>query len=204
MSSLSASAIFWFCYSSCVISWRTYPSLSNHGGDFIEAQFVKSSLDTFTILVDSREHENLKYHQRLARFSCPVIKTKLDFGDYSAQVTLPSGVSFSLANKVSLERKAGYDELTGNFTTNRDRFKREFERAKAKDAKVYLLIEQATWEKAYHGYYRSQMKPQALVASMTTWMARYDTPILMCNPETSGQLIYDVLYREMKEALINL
>ena len=48
------------------------------------------------------------------------------------------------------------------------------------------------------------MKPQALVASMTTWMARYDSPILMCTPDTSGQLIYDVLYREMKEALIQL
>ena len=87
---------------------------------------------------------------------------------------------------------------------SRHRFKREFERARAKDAKVYLLIEQASWEKAYHGYYRSQMKPQTLVASMTTWMARYDTPIVMCNAETSGQLIYDILYREMKEALINL
>lgn len=60
------------------------------------------------------------------------------------------------------------------------------------------------YAKAYHGYYRSQMRPQALVASMTTWMARYDTPIVMCNAETSGQLIYDILYREMKEAMINL
>lgn len=161
-------------------------------------------MDTFTILVDSREQDTLKYHQRLARFSCPILRTKLDFGDYSAQVTLPSDVTFSLADKVSVERKMSIDECASCWTTNRDRFKREFERARAKDAKVYLLIEQASWEKAYHGYYRSQMKPQALVASMTTWMARYDTPIVMCNAETSGQLIYDILYREMKEALFNL
>lgn len=192
-------AIFCSCCSSCAISWN-----HSNGGDFIEASLVKSTLDTFTILVDSREHENLKYHQRLAKFGCPVIKTKLDFGDYSAQATLPSGVTFSLADKAAIERKAGYDELTGNLTTGRDRFKREFERAQAKNAKVYLLIEQATWEKAYRGQYRSQMKPQALVASMTTWMTRYDSPILMCTPEASGQLIYDVLYREMKEALIHL
>lgn len=154
--------------------------------------------------MDSREQDTAKLHQRLAKFNCPVVRTKLDFGDYSAQTTLPSGVTFSLADKVSIERKCSLDESANCWTTSRDRFKREFERARAKDAKVYLLIEQATWEKAYHGYYRSQMKPPALVASMTTWMARYDTPIVMCNAETSGQLIYDILYREMKEALINL
>ena len=137
--------------------------------------------------MDSREQDTLKYHQRLARFSCPILRTKLDFGD-----------------KVSVERKMSIDECTSCWTTSRDRFKREFERARTKNAKVYLLIEQASWEKAYHGYYRSQMRPQALVASMTTWMARYDTSIVMCNAETSGQLIYDILYREMKEALINL
>lgn len=163
-----------------------------------------ATLDTFTILVDSREHDTEKFHQRIASFGCPVIKTKLDFGDYSAQVTLPSGVIYNLSDEVCIERKYSLDELANCYATSRERFKREFERAKAKDAKVYILIEQATWEKAYKGYYRSKMKPQALVASMTTWMARYDTPILMCTSEASGKLIYDVLYREMKEALIAL
>lgn len=93
------------------------------------------------------------------------------------------------------------DETANCYTTSRDRFKREFERAQAKDAKLYLLVEQATWEKAYGGMYRSKMKPNALVASMTTWMARYDRQILMCHPDTTARLIYDVLYREMIEAL---
>ena len=174
------------------------------GGDFIEAQFVKASLESFTILVDSREQDTAKYHDRLKKFGCPVIKTKLDFGDYSAQVTLPSGVPYTLADKVAIERKMSLDELANCYTTGRDRFKREFERAQAKDAKIYLLVEQATWEKSYAGVYRSHMKPTAMVASMTTWMTRYGSPILMCNAATSGQLIYDVLYREMKEALIAL
>ena len=170
----------------------------------IEPQFVKSSLETFTILIDSREHQNLAYHDRISKFGCPVIKTKLDFGDYSAQCTLPSGVTFSLTDKAVIERKQSLTEICGNFTTNRDRFTREFERAKTKNAKVYLLLEQSSWEKAYSGQYRSQMRPTALVASLTTWMARYNTQILMCGADTSGQLIYDTLYREMKEALISL
>lgn len=160
-----------------------------------------ATLDTFTILVDSREHDTEKLHQRIASFGCPVIKTKLDFGDYSAQVTLPSGVIYNLSDEVCIERKYSLDELANCYTTSRDRFKREFERAQAKDAKLYLLVEQATWEKAYGGMYRSKMKPNALVASMTTWMARYDSQILMCHPDTTARLIYDVLYREMIEAL---
>lgn len=171
---------------------------------FIEPQLVKSSLETFTILVDSREHQNLAYHDRVQRFGCPIIKAKLDFGDYSAQCTLPSGVTFTLADKAVIERKQSLAEICGNFTTNRDRFAREFERAKSKNAKVYLLLEQSSWEKAYSGQYRSQMRPTALVASLTTWMARYNAHILMCSAATSGQLIYDTLYREMKEALIAL
>ena len=187
-----------------IITIKKIKILKIEWGDFIEINFVNETLKTLTILVDSREQETAKYHKRMESFDCPIIKTKLDFGDYSAQVVLPSGVTFSLADKVSIERKYSLNECASCWTTSRDRFKREFERARAKDAKVYLLIEQASWEKAYHGYYRSQMRPQALVASMTTWMARYDTPIVMCNAETSGQLIYDILYREMKEALINL
>lgn len=104
------------------------------------------------------------------KFGCPVLKTKLDFGDYSAQCELPSGVPFSLADKAAIERKQNLTELAGNLSTSRDRFKREFERAQAADAKLYLLVEQATWEKAYTGQYRSKMKPNALTASMTTWM----------------------------------
>ena len=34
---------------------------------------------------------------------------------------------------------------------SRDRFEREFIRAKNADAKLYLLIENGTWEKAYAG-----------------------------------------------------
>lgn len=151
--------------------------------------------------MDSREHETVKYHQRIDQFGCPVIKTKLDYGDYSAQCTLPSGVILSLAGTAVAERKMSLAEICGNFTIHRERFAAEFSRARNNGAKVYIIIEQASWEKAYSGYYRSQMKPAALVASLTTWMVRYDAPILMCSPDTSAKLIRDILYREMSEAL---
>jgi hypothetical protein len=45
------------------------------------------------------------------------------------------------------------------------------------------------------------MKPKALIASMLAWLARYNCQLIFCRAETSGRLIFDVLYREAKERL---
>ena len=92
-------------------------------------------------------------------------------------------------------------ELCLCFCQQRGRFEREFERIKASGAKCYLLIENATWEKAYNGQYRSQMRSKALIASILAYTARYNAVPVFCKAETSGKLIHDILFREGKEAL---
>lgn len=104
------------------------------GGDVIEPVFVKSALETFTILIDTREHETSALTQRIQQMGCPVERQKLNFGDYSAKVILPTGVPYSLENIVVIERKISSDEIANCFTSQRDRFTRELhrkERAKA-------------------------------------------------------------------------
>lgn len=171
------------------------------GGDVIEPVFVKSALETFTILIDTREHETSALTQRIQQMGCPVERQKLNFGDYSAKVILPTGVPYSLENIVVVERKMSSDEIANCFTSQRARFTREFERAKAAGARTYLLVERTTWEMLYAGTYRSKMTPVAMVASLTTWLARYDCKLIFCEPQTSGKLIHDILYREMKQHL---
>ena len=165
---------------------------------------VENTLKTMVCICDSREQDTEQSKRRYADFGVPWERGKLDFGDYSAVFTLPDGTEFSLKDKVCVERKMSIDELCGCYTHDRARFEREFERAKAVNGKIYLLIEEASWEKAYNGKYRSQMKPQALVASMLAWLARYDCQIIMCKAESSGRIIHDVLYREAKERLANM
>lgn len=165
---------------------------------------IESTLKTMVITVDSREQTTEQSKRRYADFGVPWERGKLDFGDYSAAFTLPDGTEFSLKDKASVERKMNLSEICGCFTHDRARFTREFERAKQAGARTYLLIEEASWEKAYNGKYRSQMKPQALVASMLAWLARYDCQIIMCRAESSGHLIHDILYREAKERLTNM
>ena len=165
---------------------------------------IESTLKTMKIVIDTREQATEQSKRRYADFGVPWERDKLDFGDYSAVFTLPDGSKFDLRDVCAVERKMSLDELCGCYTHDRARFEREFERAKAVNAKIILLIEEASWEKAYNGKYRSQMKPQALVASMLAWMARYDCQIIMCKAESSGRIIHDVLYREAKERLTNM
>lgn len=164
---------------------------------------IDEALDGMVCLVDTREQDTPRLRARLEAMNCPNERIKLDFGDYSAKFPLPSGEWLSLQDKVTVERKMHLDELCHCFCQERERFAREFERAKEACAKVYLLIEGATWENAYNGKYRSQMRSTAFIASLLAWCARYDCIPLFCKAETSGKLIKDVLYREGKEILEN-
>ena len=153
-------------------------------------------------LVDTREQDTPRLRARLK--AMPQWERKaLSFGDYSARFTLPGGEELTLEGRVHIERKMSIDELCQCYTHDRDRFEREFQRAKDAGAKLYLLIEAATWESIYTGRYRSLMRPTALVASILAWLARYDCQILFCKPETTGNLIRDILYREGKELMEN-
>ena len=157
---------------------------------------VKSALESMVCLVDTREQDTPLFRKRMQSLGVPHERQKLNFGDYSVKCDRSD-----LSESVAVERKMHLDELCNCFCKDRKRFEREFERAKAAGAKVYLLVEDASWEQAYNGKYRSRMAPASLVASMQAWLARYNCQIIMCKQETSGKLIHDILYRELKEHL---
>lgn len=141
----------------------------------------------------------MRARRRWKDFGCPYERSKLDFGDYSVKCD-----ALDLSRRVVIERKMDFTEMCGCFCQQRARFTREFERAKEAGAKTYLLIENASFEKAYDGDYRSKMLPQSLIASLLAWLARYNCQLIFCENKTSGKLIRDILYRELKEALENV
>lgn len=161
---------------------------------------VEQVMKTLTVLVDTREQDTPRFRRRMQALGLPYARRKLDFGDYACAVT-DSGREIDLSGQVAIERKMDLDELAQCYTRGRRRFEREFERAKAVGAKLYLLIEDADWERAYAGRYRSRLHPHALTASMLAWLARYDCQILLCAAETAPRLIRDILYREARERL---
>ena len=164
---------------------------------------VSRALKNLTLIVDTREQDTDRLRRRIRQTGLSFVRQKLDFGDYSAKTTLDNGTEFDISGSVSIERKMNLDELCACYCKGRKRFTREFERAKLAGAKVYLLIENASWENTFNGKYRSKMTSSALTASMFAWLARYNCQIIFCKEETSGKIIREILYREMKERLEN-
>lgn len=162
---------------------------------------INKALKSLTLLVDSREKQTIRFHRRMQAAGIPYERVALSFGDYSGKCALEDGSILDLSDSVAIERKMNIDELCSCFCQNRSRFEREFLRAKKAGAKLYLLVECATWEKVLQGDYSSKMSPQALLASLTAWLARYNCQLLFCDPKSTGRIIKEVIYREIKERL---
>lgn len=159
---------------------------------------IEESLESITILIDTREQDTARLRARIRQMACNTERCKLDYGDYSAKVLLDDKW---LRVNTAVERKMDFAELAQCYCKGRGRFAREFERAKAVGAKIYLLVENQSWEDAYSGNYRTQMSAKSFVASMLSWLARYNCQLILCEQRTSGKLIHDILYYEAREML---
>lgn len=169
---------------------------------------IESALATMKILVDTREHPGVKFRKRMAAMGLPYVRRKLDIGDYSA-VVMVDDKELSIEDYVVIERKMDANELAMCFCQERSRFRAEFERAKEKGVKVYLLCENENLEKLYKGAfgesekYRSRMNPKSFMGSLYAFAAEYGMVPIFCREETSGKVIRDILYYEMRERLKN-
>ena len=169
----------------------------------VEQQEVLQSIE---ILVDTREQPTRRAMKRYERFKCPHRRCTLSYGDYSYNATLPDGNKiYDVAETISpacvIERKMSLDELAALFCKGRDRFVKEFERARECNARIFMIVENANWENLLNGKYRTKMNAKAFVASLVTFMVRYNMNLVFCKEETSGDLIKEILYRDLKERL---
>lgn len=163
-------------------------------------------LNSMRVLIDTREQDTKRARARYKSFGIPFERATLSYGDYTYQATLPGGrllydTKKTVEPAVMIERKMNLDELAGCFTRGRARFQKEFERATSNNARIFLIVENANWENLYAGRYRSKFNPNAFVASVTAWTVRYNLNLLFCKEETSGRLIKELLYRDLKERL---
>lgn len=168
----------------------------------------KAVLSSFRILVDSREQDTSRARRRYQSFGVPYERTTLSYGDYCWQASMPDGTAIydqqqTIQPVCAIERKMNLDELAQCFTKSRDRFQREFERAADHGCRITMIVENASWENLYNGRYRSRFNPNAFVASVHAWAIRYGMNLIFCKEETSGKIIKDILYRDLKERLEN-
>lgn len=166
---------------------------------------IERILDGMVILRDTREQDTARARRRYQAFGLPCRKAVLDYGDYTYNATISDKTIFDEGDRIrplcAIERKMNLDELAGCFTRERKRFEAEMKRCQANGGRMYLLVENATWELLLLGRYRSRFRPNAFVASLTAWMVRYDLQVVFCKEDTSPRIIREILYRDLKERL---
>lgn len=162
-------------------------------------------IESFRIIADTREQSTRRSNQRYASMGAEIERAVLDYGDYTYNVTLPDGPLHDISDRIKpgcvVERKQNLDELAMCFTRSRDRFNREFERAAAAGARIYLLTENASLDMILNGQYRSKFQPKAFLASILSWSGKYNMIPVFCDMQTSGRLIREILFRDLKERL---
>ena len=118
---------------------------------------ITDTLKHLTIICDTREQDR-HVSEWFAKHDVHTITRKLDTGDYSCQLG-----DMTMEREIVVERKRNLDEICGNFTIERERFEREFLRAKAYGTKVVLIVENATWTDIFLGNYRSKVQDRKSV-----------------------------------------
>jgi ERCC4-type nuclease len=134
------------------------------------------------IIIDTRE-QDLHILKKLEALNVPYIRQKLNYGDYSFEF---NGESYE--NKIVIERKGSLDEIIGNFTKGRDRFKREFERSKG--CKVILMVE-ASIEQLEAGQYRSRISPKDLNSFLKTWCNKFQLELKFIEKDKACEFMLD-------------
>ena len=103
---------------------------------------IKQLFKSAVILVDSREKKNEHILDYFRKQGISWQQTKLDYGDYSFMIPkVAAGQDIFFHRDIVVERKASLEESSGNLTQDRDRFEKEFLRARNDGAKIYLMIE---------------------------------------------------------------
>jgi ERCC4-type nuclease len=151
---------------------------------YIENNVLSVLANKLTIIVDTREKKNSHITDFFKKNNISYVCKKIDAGDYSFTL---NGESYD--HKISIERKSSLDELAGNLTKGRDRFAREFERAHKEKCKVFLMIENGSWEDIAAHKYRSLFTPKAFKASLETWSNKFMFDIQFVKKVKAGEFI---------------
>ena len=169
---------------------------------------IDEVLRSMTIVHDTREQDTARARRRYELIGLPVETGVLDYGDYTYNATLPTGARLydldrRIIPKCAIERKMHLDELASCLTRSRKRFEAEMERCSANNARMIWMIEDATWENLVLGRYRTKFPPNAYLASIAAWAARYDVQVIMCKEDTSPTIMREFLQKDLRERLLN-
>lgn len=169
----------------------------------IKGYELDDAMKSMRVLADTREKKNSHILASLEGRKCPFKTCKLDYGDYSCEYDAGGKTGISFAKKVAVERKADLNELAGNITKGRERFEREFLRAAADGAKIYLMIESGCFDDIACHRYRSALPPKSYLNTLFSWQDKFNITISFVSKQFAGDYIYATLFMALKNYLIH-
>ena len=166
---------------------------------------IKSLLKSISILVDTDEKENSHVIKFFEKKKLLIKNKSLNFGDYSFY--LPKNEELGINRDIffdkllTIERKNSLSELAGNLGNDRNRFVQELIRKK--DSKMHLMVEDGSWAKINNSDYQGAYRKNSYLATLYTFMSRYDLNVNFVAKELAGQFIYSTFYYYAREYLSN-
>jgi ERCC4-type nuclease len=164
----------------------------------------QAKLSEMVIIVDSREQQNLHITNIFDKKGIKYVKRKLDYGDYAFCTIGTDAIPKSYETKIVIERKFSLEELSSNFTTGRERFKREFDRAKEVNAKVILMIENGSYRKLLEHKYDTDLSVESFKGSIFSFKAKYGIEVEFIESSLSAFFIYNTFRYFLREDLKNM
>jgi ERCC4-type nuclease len=125
------------------------------------------------LVIDTREQDPLTFTRLQS------IKGTLYSGDYSVR---------GLESLIAIERKSVSDLVGCCIGRNRERLERELHRLRGFRFKRFLIV--GTEEQILRGNFQSNIKPKAVLATLSAFEVRYDVPVVFCEkPEAAPRQI---------------
>ncbi|MCL2310866.1 MAG: ERCC4 domain-containing protein [Firmicutes bacterium] len=159
--------------------------------------YTRKELDRFAksiqIVIDTREKEINHILKFYSKMKISFVREKLDFGDYTYRlIELPEFVP-----KMVVERKRNLEELSSNLTHARERFVKEFERAR--EHEMVLLVEQGSIDAIIEHRYSTNVTPASFLGSLMAFEQRYCLKTHYISPKHTGNYIYRLFEKHLRE-----
>jgi hypothetical protein len=165
---------------------------------------IDKILKSIIVLIDTREKvfSHIKLWFKTNKISYEIYG--LNFGDYSFKIPknekLEIFEDMYFTDIIAIERKANAEEISGNLTEGRERFKREFGRG---NNKIRLLIEDSSYSDISKGNYKTEFNPKSFIGSLHSIQEEFNTPFFFTDKEHSAEYIYNTFKYYLRNQLKN-
>ena len=171
--------------------------------NFTKTETDKILKNHMVILWDSREAKNLHILDYLDKKKIKHKKMKLDHGDYSVMIeACPEygiDVDTYFHHEIAIERKFCLEEISGNFSTARDRIEKEFSLYKGN---MTLLIEGANYHDIINHNYTTNYAPKSFLGTLHSFCTRYSIALIfMPDNSFTGDYISRRFYYYLRNIL---